>query len=286
MSAETVVGYIDLIEHKIPVRNVGRELHASQNLAWLFNSIVHAEDRASQKRAVRDALLRWAIWNEGEKFFALIEEASARVKVSGDTAPTRVMPITRDILNRVVSSADRKSAPSEAILATAISALPNNVPYAFDLVHYDAEKKALRLISMVYGIGMHKDALNQWRNEIATLPSAWARLAQQYYYDIDIEHCEFALIDPLLDDSDEETGVWSIFDLDQLLGKAGIADKVVELQEALWGDLLIQIGDTFADTQGEQMRLMEQEIMQIALRALDYRSAPQVQILTPGDASH
>ena len=71
MSAETVVGYIDLIEHKVPVRNVGRELHASQNLAWLFNSIVHAEDRASQKRAVRDALLRWAIWNEGEKFFAL-----------------------------------------------------------------------------------------------------------------------------------------------------------------------------------------------------------------------
>ncbi|KAB2773233.1 hypothetical protein F9L00_24855 [Brucella anthropi] len=286
MSAETVVGYIDLIEHKIPVRNVGRELHASQNLAWLFNSIVHAEDRASQKRAVRGVLLRWAIWNEGEKILGLIEEASARAKISGELAPTRVMPITRDILNRVVRSADRKSAPSEAILATAISALPNNVPYAFDLVHYDAEKKAVRLISMVYGIGMHKDALNQWRNEIATLPSAWARLAQQYYYDIDIEHCEFALIDPLLDDSDEETGVWSIFDLDQLLGKVGIADKVVELQEALWGDLLIRIGDTFADTQGEQVRLMEQEIMQIALRALDYRSAPQVQILTPGDASH
>ena len=281
MSAETVVGYIDLIEHKIPVRNVGRELHASQNLAWLFNSIAHAEDRDSQKRAVRDVLLRWAIWNEGEKILALIEEASARSNVSADTAPTRAMPITRDILNRVVRSADRKSAPSEAILATAISALPNNVPYAFDLVHYDAEKKALRLISMVYGIGMHKDALNQWRNEIATLPSAWARLAQQYYYDIDIEHCEFALIDPLLDDSDEETGVWSIFDLDQLLGKVGIADKVVELQEALWGDLLIRIGDTFADAQGEQVRLMEQEIIEIALRALDSRSAPQVQVLMP-----
>lgn len=150
-------------------------------------------------------------------------------------------------------------------------------------MHYDAEKKALRLISMVYGIGMHKDALNQWRNEIVTLPSAWARLAQQYYYDIDIEHCEFALIDPLLDDSDDETGVWSIFDLDQLLGKAGIADKVVELQEDLWGDLLVQIGDTFADTQGEQVRLMEQEIIEIALKALDSRSAPQVQVLMPGD---
>ena len=282
MSVETVVGYIELIEHKIPVRNVGRELRASQNMAWLFNSIANAEDRASQKRAVRDVLLRWALWNEGEKILSLIEEASAHAKVSGDITQTRAMPITRDILNRIVSSTDRKSAPGEAILATAASALPNNAPYAFDLVHYDSEKKALSMISMVYGIGMHKDALDQWRNEVTTLPSALARLARQYY-DIDIEHCEFALIDPLLDDSDEETGVWSIFDLDQLLGKAGIADKVVALQEDLWGDLLRRIGDTFADTQSEQGQLMEQELMEIALEALNSGAVPQTQILKPGD---
>ncbi|PJO49367.1 hypothetical protein CQ054_19920 [Ochrobactrum sp. MYb29] len=284
MSAETVVGYINLIEHKIPVRNVGRELRASQNLAWLFNSIANAEDRAIQKRAVRTVLLRWALWNEGEKILSLIEEASAHAKVSGDIAQTHAMPITRDILNRIVSSADRKSAPGEAILATATSALPNNAPYAFDLVHYDAEKKALRMISMVYCISMHKDALDRWRNEVATLPSALARLARQYY-DIDIEHCEFALIDPLLDDSDEETGVWSIFDLDQLLGKAGIANRGVALQEDLWGDLLIRIGDTFADTQSEQAQLMEQELMEIALEALDSVTVPQVQILKPDDMS-
>lgn len=129
---------------------------------------------------------------------------------------------------------------------------------------------------------MHKDALDQWRNEVATLPSALARLARQYY-DIDIEHCEFALIDPLLDDSDEETGVWSIFDLDQLLGKAGIADQVVALQEGLWGDLLRRIGDTFADTQSEQAQLMEQELMEIALEALNSGAAPQTQILKLGD---
>ncbi len=278
MFAETVVGYIDLIEHKIPVRNVGRELRASQNLAWLFNSIANAEDRASQKRAVRAVLLRWALWNEGEKILSLIEETSAHAKVSGDIAQKRAMPITRDILNRIVSSADRKSAPGEAILATAASALPNNAPYAFDLLHYDPEGRALRLIS----IGMHKDALDQLRNEVATLPSALARLARQYY-DIDIEHCEFALIDPLLDDSDEETGVGSIFDLDQLLGKAGIADKVVALQEDLWGDLLNRIGDTFADTQSERAQLMEQELMEIALEALNSGVAPQTQILKPGD---
>ncbi|HHV70384.1 MAG TPA: hypothetical protein GXX48_22550, partial [Ochrobactrum intermedium] len=67
------------------------------------------------------------------------------------------------------------------------------------------------------------------------------------------------------------------------LGKAGIADKVVALQEDLWGDLLNRIGDTFADTQSERAQLMEQELMEIALEALNSGVAPQTQILKPGD---
>ena len=284
MSAETVIGYIDLIEHKIPARNFRRELHASQHRTRLLNSIIEADDRASQKRAVRDVLLKWAIWNEGEKILGLIEEASGRMMVSVDTRPSHTMLITRDIFDSVVKSVARKPASAEAVLAIATSALQVG-PYAFDLVHYDAEKKRLRVFSIVYGVGWCEDTLDRWRNEIGALPSVWSRLAQQYY-GIDIDHCEFALIDPLLDDSDQETGVWAIFDLDPLFGKDGIADKVVELQEALRGELLIQIGDTFADTQIEQIQLMEQEIIKIALEAFDSGSAPRVQILKPGCTSH
>lgn len=282
MFAETVIGYIDLIEHKIPVRNFKHELNASLHLSWLFHRIDRADDRTRQKLAVRDVLLRWAIWNEGEKIFGLIEEASARVKISGDSGPTRSMPITRDTFNHVIESVAPKSVPKTDI-EIAASTLPVR-PYAFDLVHYDAEKKQLRVISMVYGISVHKDTLDQWRNEVSTMPSPWSRLAPQYY-GIDIDHCEFALLDPLLGESQLDEGIWALADLDSLIGAPGIAEKVLGVQEALREELVSWLGDTFAKTEDEQAQLIDEEIIKIALEALDSASAPQAQILKPGNAS-
>lgn len=284
MFAETVIGYIDLIEHKIPVRTFKQELNASLHLSWLFHRIDQAHDRDSQKRAVRDVLLRWAVWNEGEKIFGHIEEASARVKISGDTAPTRSMPITRETLNHVIESVASKSAPAKTDIEIAATALPLR-PYAFDLLYYDAEKKQLQLISMVYGISVHKATLDHWRNEVSAMPSALARLASQYY-GIDIEQYEFALIDPLLNESQIEEGIWALADLDRLLGVPGIAKKALNVQEALREELIIWIGDTFAKTEAEQARLIDKEIAKIAVEAIDSASLPQAQILTPGAVSH
>ncbi|PWL16288.1 hypothetical protein DKP76_18300 [Falsochrobactrum shanghaiense] len=283
MFAETVVGYIDLIEHKIPVRSFKQELNASLHLSWLFNRIDRAHDRDSRKRAVRDVLLRWAIWNEGEKIFGHIEEASARAKVSGDTAPARSMPITRDTLNHVTESVASKSAPAKTDIEIAASTLPAR-PYAFDLLHYDAEQKQLRVLSMVYGISVHKETLCQWRTAASNTPSMWGRLASQYY-GIDIEQYEFALIDPLLDESQTEEGIWALADLDRLIGVPGIAKKALNVQEALREELIVGIGDTFAKTEAEQARLIDKEIAKIAVEAIDNASLPQVQILTPDNAS-
>ncbi|WP_024896943.1 hypothetical protein [Brucella rhizosphaerae] len=284
MFAETVVGYIDLIEHKMPVRNFKQELNASLHLSWLFHRIDQAHDRDSRKRAVRDVLLRWAIWNEGEKIFGHIEEASARAKISGDTAPARSMPITRDTLNHVIESVASKSAPAKTDIEVAASALPAK-PYAFDLLHYDAEQKQLRVLSMVYGVSAHKDTLCQWRTAASNTPSMWGRLASQYY-GIDIEQYEFALIDPLLDESQAEAGIWALADLDRLIGKVGIAEKILRVQEALREELIVGLGDTFAKTEDEQARLIDKEIARIALEALDRMSLPQAQILKPGAVSH
>ncbi len=283
MFAETVVGYIDLIEHKMPVRNFKQELNASLHLSWLFHRIDQAHDRDSRKRAVRNVLLRWAIWNEGEKIFGHIEEASARAKVSDDTAPTRSMPITRDTLNHVIESVASKSAPAKTDIEIAATALPSR-PYAFDLLHYDAEKKQLQLISMVYGISVHKATLDHWRNEVSAMPSALARLASQYY-GIDIEQYEFALIDPLLNESQTEEGIWALADLDRLIGVPGIAKKALTVQEALREELIIWIGDTFAKTEAEQARMIDKEIAKIAIEAIDSASLPQAQTLKPGNAS-
>lgn len=282
MFAETVIGYIDLIEHKIPVRNFGRELNASLHLSWLFHRIDRADDRQSQKLEARDTMLRWAIWNQGEKILGLIEEASARMKISGDTGPTRSMPITRDTLNHVIESVASKSAPARTDIEIATAALPAR-PYAFDLLHYDAKKKRLQLICMTYGISAHNDALCQWRKEVSTTIPVLARLASQYY-GIEIAQCEFALIDPLLSESQREDGVWALADLDSLVGKGGIAEKVLGVQEALRKELIIWLGDTFAKTEDEQAQLIDEEIAKIAVEALDRMSAPQAQIIKPGDA--
>jgi len=228
-------------------------------------------------------LLRWAIWNEGEKIFGHIEEASARAKVSDDTAPTRSMPITRDTLNHVIESVASKSAPAKTDIEIAATALPSR-PYAFDLLHYDAEKKQLQLISMVYGISVHKATLDHWRNEVSAMPSALARLASQYY-GIDIEQYEFALIDPLLNESQTEEGIWALADLDRLIGVPGIAKKALTVQEALREELIIWIGDTFAKTEAEQARMIDKEIAKIAIEAIDSASLPQAQTLKPGNAS-
>nr|WP_313708944.1 hypothetical protein [Brucella intermedia] len=283
MFAETVIGYIDLIEHKIPVRSFKQELNASLHLSWLFHRIDQAHDRDSRKRAVRDVLLRWAIWNEGEKIFGHIEEASARAKISGDASPTRSMLITRDTLNHVIESVASKSAPAKTDIDIAASALPAR-PYAFDLLDYDAEQKQLRVLSMVYGVSVHKDTLCQWRATASNTPSMWGRLASQYY-GIDIEQYEFALIDPLLDESQTEEGIWALADLDRLLGVPGVAKKALNVQEALREELIVGLGDTFAKTEDEQARLIDKEIARIALEAIGSRSAPQVQILTPDNAS-
>lgn len=204
-------------------------------------------------------------------------------KVSGDTTLARSMPITRDTLNHVTESVASKSAPAKTDIEIAASALPTK-PYAFDLLDYDAEQKQLRLLSMVYGVSVHKDTLCQWRNEVSAMPSALTRLASQYY-GIDIEQYEFALIDPLLNESQTEEGIWALADLDCLLGVPGIAKKALTVQEALREELIIWIGDTFAKMEAEQARLIDKEIARIAIEAIGSRSAPQAQILKPGNAS-
>jgi len=135
----------------------------------------------------------------------------------------------------------------------------------------------------VYGIYAHKNALCQWCIEASTTAAILARLASQYY-GIDIAHCEFALIDPLLAESQREEGVWALADLDSLIGKDGIAEKILGVQEALREELASWLGDTFAKTEKEQAQLIDEEIAKIAIEALDRMSAPQAQIVKPGDA--
>ncbi|MBB4096115.1 hypothetical protein [Brucella pecoris] len=281
MFAETVIGYIDLIEHKIPHRSYTRELNAALHLSLCFHLIDRAHDRSSQKRALSEQICRWALWNKGEKIIGLMEEAVAKaaVKVQRDFRSSRSMPLTRDTFSNVIESVASKSLVDENDIDRSASELPAG-PYTFELMFYEQERTRLRVFSLIYGVSAHKRALDQWRIEASTASALWGRLAQQYY-GIDIDHYEFVLIDPLLSESQPEEGVWALSDLDGLLGIPEIAEKVLGVQEALREELIIWLGDTFAKTVEEQARLIGEEIAKMAVEALDSKSGPEIQILTP-----
>ncbi|ABS13425.1 hypothetical protein I6H96_09005 [Brucella anthropi] len=281
MFAETVIGYIDLIEHKIPHRSYTRELNAALHLSLCFHLIDRAHDRSSQKRALSEQICRWALWNKGEKIIGLMEEAVAKsaVKVQRDFRSSRSMPLTRDTFNNVIESVASKSLAVENDIDRSVLELPAG-PYTFELMFYEQERRRLRVFSLIYGISAHKRALDQWRIEASNMPLVWPRLAQQYY-GIDIEQCEFALIDPLLSESQRQDGIWALADLDRLIDAPGVAEKVLGVQEALREELIIWLGDTFAETEAEQARLIDEEIAKIAVEALDKMSTPKIQILTP-----
>ena len=281
MFAETVIGYIDLIEHKFPQRSYKRELNAALHLSLCFHLIDRAHDRSSRKRALSEQIFRCALWNTGEKIIGLIEEAVAKaaVKVQRDFRSSRSMPLTRDTFNDVIESVTSKSLADENDTDRSASELPTD-PYTFELVSYEQERKCLRVLSLIYGISGHKGALDQWRIEASTASALWERLAQQYY-GIDIDHYEFVLIDPLLSESLPEEGIWALSDLDGLLGIPEIAEKVLGVQEALREELIKWLGDTFAKTEEEQARLIDEEIAKMAVEALDQMPTPKIQILTP-----
>ncbi|PWL16591.1 hypothetical protein DKP76_16605 [Falsochrobactrum shanghaiense] len=285
MFAETVIGYIDLIEHQFPQRSYTRELNAALQLSLYFHLIDRAHDRASQKRALSEQIFRCALWNKGEKIIGLIEEAVAKaaVKVQKDFRSSHSMPLTRDTFNNVIETIASKSIPDENDIDRKALELPAG-PYTFELMFYEEESRRIRVFSLIYGISAHEGALDQWRVEASNTSALWGRLAQQYY-GIDIDHCEFALIDPLLAESRVEDGIWALADLDSLIGTPGIAEKALNVQEALREELIIWLGDTFAKTEAEQAQLIDEEIAKIAIEALDSKTTPELQILTPNNVS-
>ncbi|MBQ0709629.1 MULTISPECIES: hypothetical protein [Brucella/Ochrobactrum group] len=278
MFAETVIGYIDLIENKIPQRSYTRELNAALHLSLCFHMIDRAHDRSSQKRALSEQICRWALWNKGEKIISLIEEAVVKASFK-DLRSSHSMPLTRDTFNNVIESVASKSPADENDTNRRALELPAD-PYAFELIVYEQERRRLRVFSLIYGISAHKRALDQWRIEASNTSALWGRLAQQYY-GVDIDHYEFALIDPLLSESQRDAGIWALSDLDRLIGAPGIAEKIMDVQKALREELIIWLGDTFAETEAEQALLIDEKIAKIAVEALDQMPVPKVQILTP-----
>src|SRR5690554_5381180 len=220
MFAETIIGYIDFVKNKFPLRNFEREANVSLNLALLLHSIDCAPDRKSKKRELRDLILPYSLWNEGEKIIGVIEEAMAKEpEASKIIQPPRPGLLTRDTFNHVIESIATKATLSQIDVSRIRQELPTG-PYAFDLLVYKPEQNRLCCIHMLYGVAVQKGALGRWHGETIFAAPLWDRLGRQYF-GIEGARCEFALIDPLLEDSHVEDGIFALADLDRLFGKPG-----------------------------------------------------------------
>src|SRR5690606_18162519 len=110
MFAETVVGYIDFIKNKIPLRDFEREANLSLNLSLLLHSIDCAAHRKEKKLELRDLILPYSLWNEGEKIGGAIEESVVKVpEASKVIQPPRPELLTRDTFNHVIDSIATKA---------------------------------------------------------------------------------------------------------------------------------------------------------------------------------
>lgn len=281
MFAETIVGYIDFIKNQMPLRNFEREANVSSNLALLLHSIDCATDRKGKKRELRDLILPYSLWNEGEKIIGVIEEAMVKGQDTAgkETQLPRPKLLTRDTFNHVIESIATKATLSEIDVSRIRQELPTG-PYAFDLVVYEPEHNRLRVINILYGVAAQKRALGRWHGETIFAAYLWDRLGPQYF-GVEDAPCEFALIDPLLEDSHVEDGIFALADLDRLFGKPGIANKALDVQDALREEVKIWLGDVFAKTEADQERLIDEAFVEIALHAFDSLREPNYRILTP-----
>lgn len=165
-----MIGYIDLIENKIPQRSYTCELNAALHLSLCFHMIDRAHDRSSQKRALSEQIFRYALWNKGEKIISLIEEAVVRASFK-DLRSSHFMPLTRDTCNNMIESVASKSLSDESDIDRRGLELPAG-PYAFELIVYEQEHRRFRVFSLIYGINAHKRALDQWRIEYLSIVGA------------------------------------------------------------------------------------------------------------------
>src|SRR5690606_21250823 len=108
-----------------------------------------ASDRKSKKRELRDLILPYSLWNEGEKIIGVIEEAMVKGQDTAgkETQLPRPGLLTRDTFNHLVDAVATKATLSQIDVPRIRKELPTG-PYAFDLLIYEPEQNRLRAIHM------------------------------------------------------------------------------------------------------------------------------------------
>lgn len=226
MLENSPIAHVILMKNEVPRRHPGRGLNAALQLSELHNRI-NKQERDLQSTEPIDEYFRCAIWSEGEKIIGFIESMISATDERTSTSTSGI-----PILSRSVDQlADVLSQEPKCNKFQGPSLTPSYLSggFAFDLIGYDKPQRCLRYIQIAYGIGNERSAQIQWEEDKAKLASFLPRIGTQYF-GVEIERTEFATIDPLLSETKYLEGVWALHDLDQLTGRSGTAQHVLEIQ--------------------------------------------------------
>lgn len=159
------------------------------------------------------------------------------------------IPISRTIVDHVAAALLSNQAPGDSQRHLTSNFLSGG--FAADLILYEQHLKKLRYVYLAYGLGLNRDAMNEWRTEQEVLSGVLPRLAG-HYFGVEIDKSEFVIIDPLLSETKVRESIWSLNDLDQLTEIPGSAKQVLEIQRRQRQMLGLWFGKSLAKDEEEQ----------------------------------
>lgn len=273
MFAKIPVGKFVLFKTPVPVRNCARRIEAAMELMQYYNAVDRAEDRPATVMRCRDDVLRLAVCYELEKIADLLEEACL----------SRQDPFNHDD-DTDLSREDLEQLVRARALRTTVNVAQKNSleggSFACDLLVHDPDARRARWFHLVAGASYDKGIMGQWKSEIATFATALPRLARQYY-GVDVQELECALIDPFVDESRPEAGIWALGDIDVLTGQAGTTEKILSMRAQFRETLRNKIGESFASDEETQRRLIDDALQRVAMEANECPNEIALRILKP-----
>ncbi|KAB2662420.1 hypothetical protein F9K91_22500 [Brucella tritici] len=280
MSENSPIGHVILMKNEVPRRHPGRGLNAALQLSELHNRI-NKQERDPQSTERVDEYFRYAIWSEGEKIIGYLESIIS-VADERTSTTTSGIPISSSSMRKLVGALSEEA---EGIMHYQPSLTPTYLSggFAFDLIVYDLQQKCLRYIHIAYGIGNERSAQIQWEEDKAKLASFLPRIGTQYF-GVEIERTEFVTIDPLLNETKYLEGVWALHDLDQLTGRSGTAQHVLEIQRQQRHMLSFWFSNSLSGSEMEKHRQLNSIFHRLAHEELKRAKPLHFQTLVPDRA--
>lgn len=228
MFTQTKFATVQRIDNPVPLRHAKNDCSITQAYFRLYRSIKLTRNAPEAHKNIDYAsrtLQKLGLLYEAEKAIRVFEDWCA--------SPSEIFPVqgclTTDTITRdeheqiLIGRILQLSEDLDDCIYLAESVL-KKAPCELDFVHYDKEFKKFVWFHLAYDIADDRQLFEQWKESSETTARRLAAIASQYY-GAEVRKIEIACIDPLLEWSRPDIGLWAIEDADLFTGKTGIAEE-------------------------------------------------------------